>query len=59
MNKTKLPLVLIGIGIFTILISGKPNEFSFQEFGDTLTGVIFIIIGTTTYLRNRKTRDNT
>lgn len=58
MAKMNLPLVLIGIGIFTILISGKPNEFSFQELGDTLTGIIFIIIGTTTYLKNKKTRDN-
>ena len=58
MDKTKLPLILVGIGAFTVLVSGIPVEFSFEALGDTLTGIIFIIIVVITYKKNRKTRDN-
>ncbi|MCB9327763.1 MAG: hypothetical protein H6572_03675 [Lewinellaceae bacterium] len=57
-DKSKLPLILIGIGIFTILISGIPEKLNFEALGNILTGIIFIIIGLITYTKNKKTRDN-
>ena len=58
MDKSKLPLILIGIGIFIILVSGIPEKLNFEALGNILTGIIFIIIGLITYTKNKKTRDN-
>lgn len=57
MNNPKLALFLIGIGAFIILISGIPKEYSFQALGDTLTGIIFIIIGAVSYSKNKNVPD--
>lgn len=58
MDKSKLSLLLIGIGIFIILVSGISEKLSFEALGNSLTGIIFIIIGLITYTKNKKTRDN-
>jgi len=58
MSKSNLSIILIAIGIFTILVSGKPDKFRFQELGDSLTGLIFVIIGLFVYRNDKRTRDN-